>query len=132
MKNLSAYDWITLISFFVAIVSLLFNFLQWKRQKSLEKDAAVRTSAGMNAGYQALWRIAEICDLVRASRQNIRDETALIKEVLSRIQEISGNADTGRATMNSISRDLFGARLFYEAPKEAQKKVSQENIEKGS
>lgn len=132
MKNLSAYDWITLISFFVAIVSLFFNFFQWKRQKSLEKDAALRTSAGMNAGYQALWRIAVICDLVRASKEKVKDETALIKEVLSRIQEISGNADTGRTTMNSISRDLFGVRLFYESPGEAQKKVNQEIIEKAS
>lgn len=125
MENLNAYDWITIVSFFVAVVSLLFNVFQWRRQKILEKDASLRTSAGMNAGYQALWRIAVICDQVRASKERIKDEGALLKEVLSRIQEITGNTDTGRATMNSISRDLFGARLFYETPGEAQKKANQ-------
>lgn len=125
MENLSVYDWISLISFFVAIVSIFFNFIQWKRQKKLEIDVALQTSAGMNAGYQSLWRIAVICDQVRASKENIKDDGALLKEVLSRIQEITGNADTGRATMNSISRDLFGARLYYEKPGEAQKKANQ-------
>ncbi len=124
MENLNAYDWITIISFFVAVVSLFFNAFQWRRQKILEKDSSLRTSAGMNAGYQALWRIAVICDHVRGSKEKVENEGALLKEVLSRIQEITGNADTGRATMNSISRDLFGVRLFYETPGEAQKKVN--------
>ncbi len=124
MENLNAYDWITIVSFFVAVASLMFNAFQWKRQRTIEKDVSLRTSAGMNAGYQALWRIAVVCNHIRASKEQLGDKGELLKEVLSRVQEITGNADTGRATMNSISRDLFGVRLFYESAVDAQKKVN--------
>lgn len=120
MENLSTADWFGFVSFLVAVLSLFFNFIQWRKEKALQQDVALRTVAGMNAGYQAIWRIAVICDKVRQEKETENDKEKLLSIVLANVQEITGNADAGRATMNAICRDLVGKRLFYEPPWETQ------------
>jgi len=120
MEHLSSADWFGLVSFLVAVLSLFFNFVQWRKEKALQQDIALRTVAGMNAGYQAIWRIAIICDKVRHENEKENDKQKLFSKVMANIQEITGNADAGRATMNAICRDLVGKRLSYEPPWETQ------------
>lgn len=120
MDQLRPPDWFTLVSFVVAVLSLLGNFVQWRKQKLLEADITRRTITGMNAGYQPLWRIAELCDRARGARASTADSGELASGAFETIQEITGCVDTGRAVMNSICRDLVGSRLHYEAPWTAQ------------
>ena len=124
MSQLGVFDWFGLISFMIAVLSLLFNYIQWRRQKALEKDIALRTLAGMNSGYQALWRIAELCDRVREVRNKAQSQEECLAQTYETIHEITGCVDTGRSVMNSICRDLVGSRLHYESPWQAQKLVN--------
>ncbi|HEX9732288.1 MAG TPA: hypothetical protein VGG06_09915 [Thermoanaerobaculia bacterium] len=123
MDKLTAADRFGLISFVVAILSLALNLAQWRKDREHRRDIVQRTVAGMNAGYQALWRIAEICDGIRAITKEADHGESLLPVVLASVQEITGNADTGRTTMNSICRDLVGVRLVYEPSWKAQQIV---------
>ncbi len=116
MNQLTPADWFGLISFMVAILSIGINIIQWRKEKSLETQIAIRTVAGMNSGYQALWRIAELCMKARQETDKQNNLTICTYRLYELIQEITGCVDTGRAVMNSICRDLVGERLHYEAP----------------
>ena len=131
MSSLSVSDWFGLMSFLAAILSLFFNYVQWNSHKKLEKESKIRLRAGFNAGYQSLYRIAEICDEIRAIgdnkaplAQNTETEAGKTQEILmSKVYEITGNADSGRSIMNSISRDFINEELFYEMSWETQRRA---------
>ena len=73
MDSLDIADWFGLISFLIAILSFNFNYIQYRKEKRLEKEVKTRMFAGMNAGYQALWRIAQIGDHIRNLKKNNQD-----------------------------------------------------------
>ena len=119
MENLSLGEWLSIGGLFTTLVSVAVNVFQFVYGRKQRNELNDRLYTGLNAGYQSLWRIAQICDEARAGEQKDSDSF----RPMLHIQQITGHADDGRAMMNAFSEGFIGRPLFYRPAWDVQAEV---------
>lgn len=127
MEHLTAYDWLTIASFFLAIISIAINVFQWKKSQLLDAQAEKQFMAGLSAGFYAIWDIAVICDKAREHIGRSQSE-GVQEDLFPFIQSITGAADASRNTMNALCRELIGRSLYYESVWDVARQRREESV----